>query len=275
MQMKTSKTNMIGTIITAVILIAVVVLSNIGTTQMSTAGNVISKVFMPIQNGVVYLKNKITKNDSAISDIDALKSENAKLKEENSKLTEQVRELEIIKAENDSLNDYMNLKNKYTNYDTVPASIVEKSISNYDKVFIINVGKNDGIVENLPVIGSEGLVGHVIEVTDKTAKVQTIIDTASTVSSSLTTSQETILLKGELGSETQFRGTYIPTDSTIIQGDTLVTSGLGGIYPRGIMIGTVSQLINTKNLTDRYALVDTAVNFNTISSVLVITGVNL
>ena len=61
--MKTSKTNLIGTIITAAILIAVVVLSNIGTTQMSTAGNVVSKVFMPVQNGAVFLKNKITKNN--------------------------------------------------------------------------------------------------------------------------------------------------------------------------------------------------------------------
>lgn len=271
--MKTSKTNVIGTIITLTILIAVVVLSNIGSDNMSRAGNVVNKLFMPIQNGFIYVKNKITNNNQEISDVEKLKEENSKLKEENSKLTEQVREYEIIKAENDSLKEKMDLKNRYTEYQTVPASIIQKSISNYDKIFVVNVGSKDGIQENLPVIGAEGLVGHVVSVTETTSKVQTIIDTASTVSSSLSTSSETILLKGELGEENIVRGTYIPTDSTILQGDTLITSGLGGIYPRGITIGTIDKIVNTRNQTDRYAEVNTAVNFNKISSVLIITGI--
>lgn len=272
--MKTNKTNLIGTIVTIIILVVIVVLSNVGTTQMSTANNIISKLFMPIQNGFIYVKNKISNNDQMISDIDQLKESNSNLIEENTKLTEQVRELEIIKAENDSLKEYLNLKNKYTGYSTIPASIVEKSISNYDKVLIINVGSDDGIGENMPVIGAEGLVGHVVSVTSNTAKVQTIVDTASTVSASISTSAETILLKGELGKKDTVRGTYIPPNATVLQGDTLITSGLGGIYPRGIYIGTIDQIVNTKNQTDKYALIKTAINLDTISSVLVITGSN-
>ena len=56
------------------------------------------------------------------------------------------------------------------------------------------------------------------------------------------------------------------------QGDTLETSGLGGIYRKGIYIGTVSKVINTTNLNDRYALIETAVNFEKLETVLVITN---
>ena len=63
---------------------------------------------------------------------------------------------------------------------------------------------------------------------------------------------------------------YIPTDADLVLEDTIETSGLGGIYPKGITIGTVKQVTNTKNLTNRYALVEPAVNFNKLETVLVI-----
>ena len=63
---------------------------------------------------------------------------------------------------------------------------------------------------------------------------------------------------------------YIATDANIVQGDSVETSGLGGIYPKGIHVGTVKKIVSTKNITDRYALVETAVNFTKINTVLVI-----
>ena len=65
---------------------------------------------------------------------------------------------------------------------------------------------------------------------------------------------------------------YIPTDANIIQGDSIETSGLGGIYPKGIHIGAVKKVINTQNMTDRYAIVETAIDFDKLDTVLVITN---
>ena len=65
---------------------------------------------------------------------------------------------------------------------------------------------------------------------------------------------------------------YIPTDSNIIQGDSIETSGLGGIYPKGIHVGTVKRVTNTQNITDRSALIETAVDFDKLNTVLVITN---
>jgi len=90
--------------------------------------------------------------------MDTLKEENEKLQEENSRLAQSLRELEIIKAENETLKEYLGLTQKYSNFETIPAYIISKDISNYSKTFIINAGKKDGIRENMTVISEEGLV---------------------------------------------------------------------------------------------------------------------
>ena len=81
---------------------------------------------------------------------------------------------------------------------------------------------------------------------------------------------ESIVCKGTMDDSSTLRAMYIPTDSNIAQGESIETSGLGGIYPKGIHVGTVKKVTNTQNLTDRYATVETAVNFDKLNTVLVI-----
>jgi rod shape-determining protein MreC len=64
---------------------------------------------------------------------------------------------------------------------------------------------------------------------------------------------------------------YIPTDADLVLEDSIETSGIGGIYPKGILIGKIKEIIETKNITDRYATVETAVDFSKLETVLVIT----
>ena len=124
----------------------------------------------------------------------------------------------------------------------------------------------------MAVIADEGLVGHVISVTGTTAKVQTLLDTSSAVSSLVGTTRDAVIVKGNLDDNDMLRATYIPTDATILEGDKIETSGLGGIYPKGITIGTVKSIVDTKNLTNRYAVIEPAVDINKVETVLVITN---
>ncbi len=265
------KTGIIGIIITIVILIFVVIFSN-GDTNHSFFENIASNLVMPIQNGLTYLKNKISGNHTFFTDINNLKEENEQLKQRNSELEQSLRELENIKTQNETLKEYLDLTEKYGEYKTISGYVINKDISNYSKTLVINVGKKDGVEENMTVIGDQGLVGHVISVTDSTAKVQTIIDTASSVSCSMSTTKDSIVCKGTLDEKSALKAMYIPTEANIIQGDSIETSGLGGIYPKGIHIGTVKKVTNTQNMTDRYAIVETAVDFDKLDTVLVITN---
>ena len=158
MDNKGKKTGIIGIIITAVILLILVVVTNISVSKFSGTENVLNKTVMPVQNGLTYLKHKITGNNTFFDDINELKSENKSLKEKNKKLEESLRELEIIKAENATLREYSNMTEKYSEYKTVPAYIIDRNISNLSDTFVINVGTKDGVYSGMPVIASEGLV---------------------------------------------------------------------------------------------------------------------
>lgn len=265
------KTGILGIVITIILLILIVVFSN-GENNASFFENVASKLVMPVQNGLTYLKNKISGNDTFFTDINKLKEENEQLLAKNSELEQSLRELENIKTENETLKEYLNLTEKYGEYNTIPGYVINKDISNYSKTIVINIGSDDGVQENMTVIGDEGLVGHVVSVTNNTAKVQTIVDTASSISCSMSTTKDSIVCKGTLNGQSELRAMYIPTDANIIQGDSIETSGLGGIYPKGIHVGTVKSVTNTQNITDRYALVETAVDFDKLDTVLVITN---
>ena len=269
---KSKKNGIVGVIVTIVILIIIVILSNLDIENFSHIGNAFNSLVMPIQNGLVYIHNKIKGNSTFFSDITTLKEENESLKEKNSELEKSLRELEIIKSENETLKGYVNLKDKYTDYTTVPGYIINKDINNYSNVIVINVGENDGIKINMAVISDEGLVGHVISVTKNTAKVQTLIDTSSAVSCVVGSARDNIIIKGTLDNKSMLKATSISTSATLLEGDKVETSGLGGIYPKGIVVGTVKSITNTKNLTNRYAMIEPSVDFNKIETVLVITN---
>ena len=132
------------------------------------------------------------------------------------------------------------------------------------------MGEKDGIKPNMTVISEKGLVGYVISTTNSTAKVQTIIDTASTVSTTLSSSKDNLICKGTLEETGVLRASYIPTTAILVPGDKIETSGMGGIYPKGILVGTVKKVMATKNIVDRYAIIEPAVDFNKVDTVLVI-----
>jgi len=195
---KNRKVGVIGIVITVLMLIVLVLLTNVDMNKFSGTEGFFNKLVMPIQNGLTYLKNKMSGNDMFFKDINNLKAENERLIAQNNKLEEQLKELEIIKAENATLRSYNNMSNQYAEYKTVPAYIINKDISNLSNTMVINVGTDNGIDVNMPVITSEGLVGYTISVTNKTAKIQPIIDAAASISCAISTSRDSVVAKGIL-----------------------------------------------------------------------------
>ncbi len=202
---KNSKVGIIGIIITILILISLVILTNVDINKFSNVEGFFNKLVMPIQNGLTYLKNKISGNDAFFQDINNLKEENKRLIEENNKLEEELKELEIIKAENATLRAYNNMSEAYSEYKTVPGYIISKDISNLSNTMVINIGSDDGVGVNMPVITTEGLVGYTISVTEKTAKVQPIIDPATSISATISTSRDSVVTTGILRKYKHFK----------------------------------------------------------------------
>ena len=133
---KNKKGGLLGIVITIVVLILIVIFSN-REANTSFFENVANKLVMPIQNGLTYLKNRVSGNSTFFTDISNLKSENQDLKEKNSQLEQSLRELENIKTENETLKEYLGLTEKYGEYKTVPGYVIDKEISNYSKTIIM------------------------------------------------------------------------------------------------------------------------------------------
>lgn len=258
---KNNKGGIIGIVITVIILIILVVFSNTNSEKFSIVENFANAIVMPIENGLTYLKNKINNNNSFFENVDKLKSENEALKQKNSELEQQMREFEIMKNENEQLKQELNLAEKYGEYTTVPGMIISRDISNYSKTLVINIGSDNGIKEKMTVIADEGLVGYIVSTTAKTAKIQTIVDSASATSCLASSTRDTMICKGTIENKSILSASNIATDARIIQGDSVETSGLGGIYLKGIHVGKIKKVNEGSNKTDSYATIEAAVDF--------------
>ena len=269
---KDRKGGIIGVIITIIILILLVVFTNTNSESISIIENIASNIVMPIENGLTYLKNKLNNNDKFFENISELKAENASLQQKNSELEQQLREFEIIKTENEQLKQELNLAENYSEFATVPGTIISRDISNYSKTLVINIGSDNGVQEKMTVIADEGLVGYIVSTTNKTAKIQTIIDSASSTSCLASSTRDTMICKGTIENKPILSASNIATDARIIQGDSVETSGLGGIYLKGIHVGKIKKVNAGSNKTDSYATIETAVDFEKLETVLVITN---
>ena len=260
----------IGIIITIVLLTVLVIITNIDTSNFSFLEGIAQKLVMPVQNGLTYLKNKIAGNNTFFEDINNLKTENESLKKQNEELNKSLSELGIIKAENKTLREYANLSDEYTKYTTVPAYIIDRDWGNLNSTIVINVGKREGVEANMPVVSADGVVGYVLSSTETTAKVQPIIDPSSSISGIMSISRDNLIVKGELGKSNELKATYISADADLVLNDDVETSGIGGIYPKGLKIGKLIEIVEAENVTEKYAIIKPAVDFSKIETVLVI-----
>lgn len=265
-----NKNSKLGIVITIVILVFLVVITNLNNNIWSRIANPFTKITMSVQSGITYLKNKISKNDDYFASIDDLRTKNEELKKENEELKQKKQELEILKAENKTLKEHVKLVDNYSDYDCIPGYVIQRDFSNYSKTIVINIGRKDGIETGMTVVADGGLVGYIVSAEENTSKVQTIIDTASAVSALFANTEKTLVTRGILNSDNRIKGTYIDNDVVVNEGDNIATSGIGGIYPKNINIGKVKEIVNTQNKTNRYVYIETSVDFENLNNILVL-----
>jgi len=231
-------------------------------------------VFTPIQNIVRWPIHKVQSSITFFSEMKYYAQENERLEEENGELKERIRKLEAAGAENEDLRDLLNLRKKYETENAIVAEIISYDASAWFKVMSINRGRNDGVNENMIVLTPDGLVGKVTQVSDTSSKVTTILDVNNVVSARITKTGDLVTTKGDmnLSEKGLLRLNYVTSDTLLNVDDVIETSGMGGIYPKGIFIGTIKQVEQDTTLMKKYALLEPGVDFNKLNEVLLING---
>ena len=240
--------------------------------KINYLGSVFNVVMSPLQQFTSYTGDKIKEVTNYFGDVSTLKEENENLKERVEQLEYEVRELEIFREKNEELKDVLNIKDQFEDFGFCGANIIARDMGNWFNIFTINAGIKDGVAESDTVITQNALVGRIMMTDIMSSKVISIIDVDSTVSARVVRTRDLVVVKGDLKLKDDglCRIEYIEPHIDISVGDTIETSGLGGIYPRGIVIGEVKEVRQINNELNRYAIIEPAVDFKRIEEVYVL-----
>ncbi len=149
--------------------------------------------------------------------------------------------------------------------------VVGQEPNPYLRYITINVGQADGVAVGMPVVtGGAVLVGRIAEVGLHTSKVRLVTDTGHSVAAILQQSRATGLLVGQ--ADGSLRMLYIPQEDTVQVGDVVLTSGLGGAFPRGLVLGQVAQVVRQDFALFQEAIVNPAVDYRRVELTLVVTS---
>ena len=187
------------------------------------------------------------------------------------------RKIDLLKIENSRYQELLltnqrlrSLLNFQENIDEplLPARVIGWDSSGLFKSIILDKGQSDGLKINMPIINSEGVVGRVVSVAHNYAQVLLIIDQNSAVDGLVQRSRGRGMLKGGESSECCFD--YVIKTGEIKTGDTIVTSGLGRIFPKGLYLGTVKEITDSPDKLFKDVRVTPGVDFSKLEEVLII-----
>ncbi len=182
-------------------------------------------------------------------------------------LSRRIDELKILSDENERLKNFINFR-KNIPYYTVPASIIGRDPSNWSNSIIIDKGSGDGVRQNRAVLSTKGLVGRVLEVGRRSAKILLISDPNSKVGVMIQRNRQGGILTGR--PDGRCKMIYISLDSDVAPGDKVITAGLGEIFPKGVLVGEVIKVDKEPGRLYKYAVVKTADDLSRLEEVLCI-----
>ena len=229
-------------------------------------------ILSPFQNAASWIGDKFNFITTTVSDI-------MNVHEQNKMLMTQVEELKAknlaaneFEAENQRLRALLNYKESATQFDLLAARVIGRDPTTWSSMIVINRGSTDGVANDMAVVTEMGLVGHVIEAGLNTSKVQLILDPRASVGTLVQRPESRVagIVEGDINNPIMPKMINIPKNSDVIAGDMIVTSGFGGIYPKGIVIGRIKDVQNEESGLLKYGVVETTVNFQKLEDVAII-----
>ncbi|SFI42233.1 rod shape-determining protein MreC [Selenomonas ruminantium] len=230
-------------------------------------------VLSPFQQAVSWVGSQVSHVTGSIWEIVTVHEQNKMLRNEVEQLRVQNLEASEALAENERLRTLLGYRQMMTQFDMVGARVIGRDSATWSSVIIIDRGQKDGVNTDMTVVTEKGLVGHILEAGWNTSKVQLILDPRSSVGTIVQRAESRVagIVQGDLDNPTMPQMVNIPKNADVVEGDVIVTSGFGGTYPKGIVVGLVSSLQNDSGGLLKVGLLEPAVDFQKLEDVMVIT----
>jgi len=231
------------------------------------------QITTPFQRLFTGLTNRLIDTSQSWRDLRDLRARNQQLEGLVDQLMIENVRLKEVEAQNEDLRQKLGFYETHPEYILRAAEVRGRVIgyepSNFMSVLVIDVGTRHGIRKGMPVVSERGLVGRIHSVGTNWAKVLLIVDPSSSVAALIQSSRAPGLVSGRLGQDLTM--SYIPQEEAVNVGDVVLSSGMGGDYPKGLLIGQVVEVRRRDIDTFQEAAVRPAVNFAKLENVLVIT----
>jgi rod shape-determining protein MreC len=242
---------------------------------LAAMGDAALTVISPLQEAVSTVTKPIGNFFSTLVRLPAIRRENAELKTRVAELESEIATSTEVSSRLNELEALLGLSTSLgPDITTKAAQVIANGVSNFEWTITIDRGSGDGIEVDMPVVAAAGLVGHVTRVAPTSAVVQLIIDPDSFVAGRLDVSRATGLVSGE--ADRDLRMGLVDTTTDVQPGERVVTAGYEipgiaeGLYPAGILIGSVSRVLPEEADLEKFITVRPAVDFSTLDVVLVV-----
>ena len=236
--------------------------------------SMVQSALAPFQKGFTEISRAIDGYGVYFSNMKALYEENIALKERVELLENQLHDAQLSIDENDALRDYLGIRDRYQSFHAVGAQVLGRSDDTYLQYIILDKGSSSGIEENMPVITKNGVVGYVCDVSINSCRVNTILQYDTGVGVYVQRSGDTGLTDCpySMGEQGLLRVIHLPEDASLQIGDRVVTGDLGDIYPSGLTVGHIIEIMPDAYSRTLTATIKPSVNFDALEQVYVITG---
>ncbi len=224
----------------------------------------------PFQRAAAWAGAQVQGVVANVQDILTVHQQNQLLRSEVEQLRVQNVQANEYAAENIRLRELLGYTQSARQFDLVMARVIGREPTTWTRMIVIDRGTQHGVQKNMAVITARGLVGTVTDAGPISSKVQLILDPRSAAGALVQRSRVAGVVKGTPDDAMHPRMVNVPKSQDMAVGDIVVTSGFGGIYPKGIMVGTVSAVKNDSGGLLHYAVIEPATDFQRLEDVAVI-----
>ncbi len=238
----------------------------------------VQSAFQTVASPFQWCFTKIGEGLSGYSDyfrtLDELRRENIELRQQLEDMNNKISDANLLEDENDFLRAYLGTHAEHTDFEFTDAVIVGCESTNYSAFYTLAKGSLAGIEKRMPVITDKGLLGYISEVGPTWSRVTVITETDSSVGVYISRSGVSGVLEGNLSLrlEGKCRMIYIEADSDVRIGDTVITSGVGSFYPRGISVGRVTAVSTDSGTRTLVAEIEPYASIEDVNKVMIITS---
>lgn len=233
-------------------------------------GDAVALVTTPVQTAVAAIPRAAFGVWALYRDWKGVRAENRRLREEIRRLRVEALWVAEATEENGRLRRLLALRNRLP-VATLPGEVIAREWGGWVRSLTVNRGRGDDVKRLTAVISPEGLVGRIVEVRLGASIVQVLTDPSSTVGAHVVRTRTPGIVEGEPRGTIRFK--YMAREGAgLVVGDGIVTSGLSGVFPRGVPIGRVRAIDDRGSALFHYALLTPVVDFARVDEVLLVTG---